>query len=433
MKAILVNCPHCNARLKIAEASDTITCEYCGTASRIQRRTRMLERVIPPPMAMPGRPLPIAVQRRSPLLLVIVLASVLLPIIITTVVIAMVARSVGDAVQQASTTSSTASAKRDEPEWQGTGRVILTDLDGDGTLDLIGRSRRLGNTDEVRAIAIDGKTGKPRWESEALGKYSNTQDGFLALVGDLVLFTTPRAEIKAFTITEGKLRWTAKLSERVARFCDRGESIVAVGADDVERPLQRGNGAAAAAEVDQAPRPVEAVVPKRGRKVVRPKAGCAAVPTDERTRRFRDVDYELGRRHAVQVDADVTGPAGRVLSGTREKGTRVATLVALDEAGNARWRTEVPTDPLGARAQPAEHVVVTDREVCGTYHADSSSKPPVLACFAMADGKRLWEGRIDDSPLSAVEVAGRAVVISTWGMLEARELDSGTTRWRYGR
>ncbi len=48
MKAIQVTCPNCGAKLKVDEASSLVTCEYCGTASTIQRRTRILERVVPP-------------------------------------------------------------------------------------------------------------------------------------------------------------------------------------------------------------------------------------------------------------------------------------------------------------------------------------------------------------------------------------------------
>ncbi len=428
MKAVLVTCPHCGARLKSSEASDSVTCEYCGTASRIQRRTRVLERVMPPPPSVPGRPLAIAVQRRSPFAVVIPLLSLLLPIAIVIVVIAKVGSMSG-------VTGVFASG----PTWQGTESMLLVDLDGDGAAEVIGRSRRVGNSDEIRVIALDGMTGKPRWESEPVGTYSDTFQGFLTYANELVLYTSPRAEIRAFAIKDGSLRWKAKLSERVARFCARGDTLIAIGTDDVERALHKRDGTPASVEAAPAETPPPTVIeapkshaPKQRRKD-REQPRCAALPTDAAERERADhVESDFGDV-GISSASLITGPGGRVLSGLRNKGTRVPTLVALDDANKARWKVEIPPDPLGMIERAAEHVLIGDHEVCAAYYTDSVAKPLHLACFAIADGRRLWDGAIPDSPLSAIELSGRTLLISTWGTLEARDLTSGATRWSFGR
>ncbi len=361
MKLIVVTCPHCGGRIQTAEATDQIRCEYCGTLSRLQRRTRMLERVLPPPPMAPGRPAPIAVQQRSRGVGVIIAMGALLP----TAIGGVVAYTVLGGTSVTSSRSRTGPRRPpqggapDPPSWQGSS-PLLTDLDGDGTPEVIGRTRRVGKVDEIRVIALDGKTGKPRWESEPLGNYSDTYQGPLALVGDLVLFASQRAEVRAFGAADGKRRWTTTLEERVIRFCDRGETIVAVGKDDVERPLVRATGARAT-PAEAPPLPT-----KRGPKPKRATA-LRGAPSDSRGMRDCHLDWAIADKVDLAGDRLVIGPGGRVASGTRRKGTRVPTLVALDAANKPRWRVELPTDPLAAGEGALGAVAVGDSVVCGSY------------------------------------------------------------------
>ncbi|MEO8701636.1 MAG: PQQ-binding-like beta-propeller repeat protein [Kofleriaceae bacterium] len=427
MKAIAVKCPHCGARLQIAEARDTLTCEYCGTTSRIQRRTRMLERVMPPPPMVQGRPpMPIAVQRRSGAMMIVALV---IPVVFIGVII-------GGVMLATRGIASHVAAVREEaaqPTWQGTEGVIIRDINGDGVPDYLGRTRRLGGVDEIRVVALDGKSGTALWESDRLGNYSETFQGHLALAGDLILFTSTRAEIRAFAVKDGKQRWTTKLPERVARYCEGGDpqTIPLIGSDDVTRLVNRATGAVSNAPpvVEEPVKQIDKKKPKRVR-VVKPT--CPALPTDRQASSDRP-DYELGRKHGISADRLAVGPGGRVLGGTRDKGTRVAMLVMLGDGDAAKWRVEVPKDPLAAAERAPEHVVVGDTEVCATYHGDSGGSAPRLACFALADGKRLWDSALGKSPLSALAIAGKTVVISQWGSLEAHDTATGTVRWRYGR
>ena len=74
MKAAQDTCPNCGARLQVGAVETLVQCEYCGTASRVQRRTRFLERALPPPASGPR---PIAVQKHNPAVLIVVLGGVI--------------------------------------------------------------------------------------------------------------------------------------------------------------------------------------------------------------------------------------------------------------------------------------------------------------------------------------------------------------------
>ena len=72
--------------------------------------------------------------------------------------------------------------------WHGRSMVVVDR--GEGRFDVIGRSRRVGhNLDDVRLIALDGRTGAVRWESASIGSYISTDEGFVTQTGDFVLFT----------------------------------------------------------------------------------------------------------------------------------------------------------------------------------------------------------------------------------------------------
>jgi outer membrane protein assembly factor BamB len=232
----------------------------------------------------------------------------------------------------------------------------------------------------------------------------------------VLLFANKRGEVRAFGVADGKPRWSAKLDERVKQFCDAGELVIAVGADDVRRPIQLADGTL------HAPLPAE-----------REKPACKRLAADKpdhsswwESREVAEKTGLSGSRHKL-LDA----PGGRVLAGTRNKGTAVPTLVALDAAGKERWRVDVPLDPLGSQAREPGQVAAGDTAVCAVYHVESITKPLDATCFALADGRRLWNQRIASHYASALVVTNGLLLISTYANLEARDLETGAVRWQF--
>ena len=249
MRAIQVTCPHCGARLS-AGSAEVVTCEYCGTESRVQRRSRVFERVMPPPPAT-NRPVQIAVQARSKAPLVILLFAVLLPVAIAAFVVFSVVRQTRHAVSTISklSTGSTAATPYVKPEdrpptWQGSDGAIIYDVNHDGTPDLLGRGRQVNRGDIIRVIALDGATGKTLWQTEPVGTYTQTYQSPLALAGDVVVMAGDTGTVQAFAAATGARLWSSTTPERVTTFCSgEGDAIVALGADDMLRPLARADGA----------------------------------------------------------------------------------------------------------------------------------------------------------------------------------------------
>src|SRR3954469_23647736 len=60
---IRVKCPECGATTRAN--GDIVTCTYCGTESRVQRRTQVLQRPIQLPPVGPTQPRLVAVEHRS--------------------------------------------------------------------------------------------------------------------------------------------------------------------------------------------------------------------------------------------------------------------------------------------------------------------------------------------------------------------------------
>ena len=423
MKAIAVTCPHCGARVQVTGDPDTVRCEYCGTTSVIQRRTRVLERVLPPPPNQ--QRMPVAVQRRGSMTAISLLGT-LLPIGIGIGATVYVQRYAQQAVHTAgSTAGRAASHAPDAPEWQGTdGAIVLA------SGDILGRSRRVRQADEVRAILLDGASGTPRWESAPLGTYSDTYQGKLALAGDLIVFASPRAEVRALALADGKERWRTQLDERVAQLCDGGtDVIIVVATDDVARPLLRATGKpagtlAGALELD--PKPPKKPKPK-------PKA-CTRLPTDgSDDTTASSSNYDLGRKLDLSINRVLPLPDGRLVSGQREKGTRVPTLVSLDAKQHVRWKIDVPIDPLGSQERAPEALALGEHEACAAYYAKNITEPPHLACFALTDGHRTWDVVAGDRSISMLRVVAGGLLVGSTGTLELRELATGTPRWTFGR
>jgi outer membrane protein assembly factor BamB len=421
----MVTCPNCGARVKVVGGSDVVTCEYCNTSARVQRRSTMF-RVMPPPNIGPA---PIALQRASRrAILVFVAVIVFIPLVIIGAVVHAVISHLDDATTSAlsnSSSSSSSSGKREyPPEWQGTDGALYVDVDGDAKIDIIGRSRRIQNGDVVRVIALVGSTGKVLWESEPIGTYSDSYQGKLSVIGDVVLYASPHAEVRAMALRTGATRWKTKLEERVEAFCTASDdTVVALTKDGVVRTLHRADGTAAGD-------PVQPTPAAHGR---HHNAECSRLASDNDSQPTQSSElYDLGRKLGISSDRITTGPGGRVLSGTRERGTRVPTLIALDDQNQARWTIAVPKDPLGSLERAPEAVAVSDHQVCASYYLDSVASAQHMACFALDDGHRLWDGVVGGTSLRTFAILDGALAVSTVGRIELFDLATGKHRWQFG-
>ncbi len=394
----------------------------------------MLERVKPPPDAR-NRPQHIAIQTKSKVALGILILVIGLPLVGAAIAVYTAVTKTRDVAERAfsfsTTQKSQATAKANvattstyvvpedrPPSWQGTNQAIIVDINKDGTPDVIGRGRQVNRGDIITVLALDGATGATRWQSDPVGTYTETYRSPLTLVGELFLFATDAGEVTAFDVATGTKKWSVALPERISYFCSTptGEPG-AVTADDMLRTLGRTDGAPGTATQ----------LPKQG---ADNDSKCKRGMSDgqlgtPRRPRSGAIDTSLQRKLDVYADSVVEGPGGRVLGATPNKGTRVTTLIAIDDKNNERWRVRAAKNNLAAEGPPRV-MVVGDKEVCAIYFESSKG---MISCFSMADGTRLWDAEVPTF-VSGLVLAGRGLLVTGHQGITMRDLATGSVRWQ---
>jgi DNA-directed RNA polymerase subunit RPC12/RpoP len=436
MRAIQVKCPNCAAALQADEAATSIECEYCHTKSAIQRRSRVMQ--IPVKVDL-GDGQRAARQKVNRTVLAVVLAFVGLPIlsglVITVCVVHKVTTSFStenvaqtaadDIRKQAEAQIAQAFGKagvklqigpggRDpssEWQWQGTGAVLLYDVDGDRVADVIGRTRYVSDGDRIHIAAFSGATGRRLWESPTIGSNNETYQGTLLLIGDLLLFAEPTATITAYDVAGGARRWAVQLPDRSETACFTGAGTLHIKTvDGAWHAIAADDGARS----DGAP---------SGSCLVVPDDRLPGAPTLVRGRPQGRLDVD-GMRVSEVIRLGEDGP--QVAIGTRDKGTAVP-LVARLEGRRAAWVAEIPShSPLQARASE-ELVAMTPDRVCTIYQLDSGTAPR-LTCFDLATGGRTWDTQVAKGTTIVMEglvADGGRVFLSSWGHVEVFDLTTG--------
>lgn len=258
-----------------------------------------------------------------------------------------------------------------------------------------------------------------RWESASIGTYTSTDEGFVTETGDLVLFVVENT-VLAVALADGSPRWRTRLPTRIERLCQpAGDTIIAIGIDGLGLRIQRRDGTVMLGVGMRSPD-----VPT-----------CAPLLTDARERVPQD--SSVSDEDGLLIHAVATGSSTRVLMGRsnrhfgRSRGSGIATLVATDLSGRARWRVELPEDQEAAPQSPPIAVAVGDHEVCAAYALKTTFRPIGIDCLAIADGRRMWSGWLDDWHVSTLKIEGRTLLISRTRVLEAFDLDSGARLWQF--
>ena len=143
MRLMEVRCPKCGATVPVKEGATTASCEYCGTQSVVSRRTRFLERKLPPQVQQAAQ-MPVAVQRHTTKWVMIV--AVVIP-----GVLALFAGFIPFLLKGKL-------GGGDLNEFWGGGHPTLADVNGDGTADVIGMVHAVQSDDATRVMAYDGKS-----------------------------------------------------------------------------------------------------------------------------------------------------------------------------------------------------------------------------------------------------------------------------------
>ncbi len=462
VRAVIVRCPNCNANLEVVSTVIQASCQYCGTVSRIQARTAMFQ--IPKAPQMPVQAsnmtnaeriqqlaqlarMPVAVQRVSMFL-------VFLPFIL----MAVIGGGVFFAISRVK--GGIGGMLTGNMMWAGH-PPALTDLDGDGTPDIIGIARYVQSNDRAHFAAYSGKTGAEIWESDTIGNYSDISQDQFGAIGDTLYVTTKEGKLVARNAkAKGVVKWEISLGEKIDVMCAAGNELTV-------------------ATADQKWWIIDAAGKKReGKKLVRLDRDYT---NDEAKHQFEraggeagDVCIPLGWNHrtpagvialpawsdianidGMRIEMLIKRPGGPAIAiGNKQPGTSVPLLAKLGPRPEqtpmpkkgyrtseeqkallpgAAWKIDVPaTDPLNSRMD-AEHVTLSDKAVFALYQISNSKHH--LAAFDVASGKRLWDREITHGsgfvPVS-LSVIGDAVALTTWHALSVYSVADGADRFRVG-
>jgi hypothetical protein len=275
--------------------------------------------------------------------------------------------------------------------------------------DVIGRARQVMKGDTIRIAAWSGATGHPLWESAPIGSYTETYQGYLLLIGDLLVFADPTATLTGYSTVDGSRRWATQLPDRTETACLDASGVLHV------KTVDRNWHAIAVAD--------GARTPSRG------PGRCLPVPNDRLPVAAELLRGRPGRTPKVagmQVgDVAQLGEDGpRVAIGYRDRGTAVPMLARVDEP---RWVVDVPAQDALRASGGRDLLAMTSDRVCTVYEVETRSAPR-LTCFDMASGSRAWDTEIAKGVTIVMEslVASRdRLYLSSWGHVQVFDLATG--------
>lgn len=387
LRATAVKCPECGATLAVSEGATNAVCQYCGTPSRVQRRTVFFQRPVqlPPPAA--HEPVRIAQQMRSTgTLVALVLVPVLAPIVALVGVFVAVHLAHGSS------------------NWSSRAAPLAIDVDGDHVQDYVGWDRSI-SPDEMRLAAFSGSDGHALWKTDSLGDFSSVQQAAIATAGKLVLVGDEHMRLRAYQLATGSAAWSVTPEEGVDLLCD---------------------GDAAHARMVTKDHKVWTVALADGAITASPAGKCQWGD-------WRDMGTTDLPVAGMSVSSHRDLPDGGLLElGTKSPGTPIPMIAAFVH-GKLAWSAQVPGhDPTTASGQP---IAGASARAVAVVYGRGGIDAPEVTLFDRATGKRLWETVADKSfmnVVSGVTITDSSVAVSLWGSLHVFELATGKHRFTVG-
>lgn len=415
IQATRVRCPECGATT--AASGELVTCTYCGTQARVQRRTQVMQRPIPLPPSSRFVPVATQVRRTGGLWLVIGLVTVL-PIVVGGAM-CLVERSLGVVPTSSTGPAPPPSQPARARGWESS-HPLLVDVDGDGIEDVIGVQREV-TPDSMRLAALSGADGHVLWNTRRLGTYLELYRHVATLAGSTVLFfdATGAPDLDAYDARTGVKKWHAVPPEIVSAIC---------GA--------RADGKLTLVTKDEARFTLDLATGALNRQIRKPTV-CPALPSTEPR---RVVDFlRQGPHRNVQPpgmtnDAVVGGKGSWIIAGHKSPGTEIPMLAVLDDKEKLVWSTQVPgREPMKAKRYAPDRVAYDERTIAVGYERPDTDTA-WLTAFDRATGRRLFEHEVamGESPywhIADIQIGTKMIYVMTNGSVRGFDRETGAPRW----
>lgn len=418
IQATRVRCPECGATT--AASGDLVTCTYCGTQSRVQRRTQVLQRPIPLPPIQYFVPVATQVRRSSRLWLVVGIITVL-PMMVGGSM-CLLGRSLG-MMPTGSPVDGTSPPRPRAPErdWESA-HPLIVDVDGDGIEDVIGVQRQL-TPDGMRLAALSGADGHVLWNTPELGTYIDLYRYVATLAGGTVLFfdATNAPHLDAYDARTGAKKWSAVPPEIVTAICGADGKVTVVTKDEVRFALDLVTGR---------------LTHQAGKKTT-----CPVLPSTDYRRSMdfmREGPHRNYRPPGMTNDDVVGGKGSWIIIGHKSPGTEIPMLAVIDDQEKLVWAAQVPgLEPMKAKRYAPEHVAYDARTIAVGYERPDRDAPPWLTAFDRATGRRLFElelakGKSPFWRIAEVRIGTKMIYVTVNGSVRAFDRETGAPRWVLG-
>ena len=431
-RIVKTSCPECGARLQFDPEGTEAKCAYCGAVSRIEKQK-------PPKGEAPVRTQgPVVYVPRASYAWI---AFIILPIVLSMAIGGGVMTQVfgGIAGGGPGAGGGVGQGTLEHMQWQGNYQPMLADVNGDGVADPIGWVRFLeGASTTDHFAAFDAVTGARLWLTPAISDSSQSYNARAALSGDKLVVADPTGLLRAFSIFNGQLVWTAMLGERADKICGAGAGFVRVETTDKRvLTVALATGQLTPSGTVARETPCVGVQTADGKESLYSRlAGGTWNEGGVMTPEIPGMDVEI-----VAVDA-VSG--AHVALGQKNPGTRVPMAALYDPRGvtenkrdaAARWMTAIPAvNPLTVKESAPASAAISQGRLVVPYALQGSEAGSRLACLDLATGRSLWEVQIphtDSGTMGPVVASDRLVYVSHWTWLEVFDLGTGQHRMTIG-
>lgn len=303
---------------------------------------------------------------------------------------------------------------------------FLFDVNGDGVADVIGKSQALGGS-QSWLVALDGRSGKELWRSNALPEDATDSSAIRGLAGSVFISVDSLGKVQAYQAKTGQPAWAALLGEKARQMC-HGDSFVRITTDDRQsHELSLTNG--------------QKLSDKS-------KAPCASMPV---SRSDGGIGYRMASwseygalglpsLHAIEgmrADRAIVPDGGKraFLLGSRSPGSQVSMLAAV-EGKKVLWKTLVPAvDPLTTDVNVTTQIGAWAGQRVVVPYQLKGSKGMRMAAFDTKTGTREWDVPIHDKSQveTGIAMTERDIYYASWTTLYVLAADTGELRFKVGR
>lgn len=405
-KLVSAKCPHCGAPVQIPPDLDHVICGYCQHGSSIQRGRS----VASPPQ---GPVIHVPTTSWNPVVFAIVGGTLLFGSAIS----ALMAQLAKPGL------ISGGIATAGEPSLYFSDIPFLFDVNGDGVIDVIGKSEIPAGATWI--AAYDGRNGKELWRTSEISK--EAAGGLRGLASDVLVSVDELGKVQAYRAHNGQPAWASQLGEQARDIC-RGEGFVRIRtADNQQHSLSLATGQKLLNQAD---------TPCRTIPITRSDTGIG----------YRVVSWTEFRKLGLPDTSSIPGMSAHralvpdegkraFMLGSKSPGSSVAMIAAV-EGKKVLWSSLVPgIDPLTTDVNVTTQIAaVSGSRVVVPYRLKTSNGVR-MAAFDTNTGTRLWDVAVHDKSdtMNGIAATEQDVYFASWTALYVLRADTGELRFRVGK